>query len=1593
MNCTTLPHKESSLNARESLLSKKAIDEDGRIISEERFHDTVDEITTQARKSYQVDRGPLFARVEVTPSFGGKYFKAEPNELAFNDIDEARKKLAIYDSQESIGSFRQPSSRDKEVVSIEDKVNHFLSSIGVSVEKVDQLTDAAGNKLDAVAKASMLNKIIQVVDGKADMTTLPEEAAHFFVSLLGEENALYKAMFKDIPTYRLYSGVVQQYKGNKLYRRSDGTLNFDMIKKEAIGKLIAEHILVQGVGDEYTESIAKAQKWWEKVWDYITKIFAQSKVNPFQESAKRILANQVQGLKNIHELDSTDEFLQVDNVYSRIKADQQRIHLDNSVDPRTGEKRHQYTVDGKNVRGSVTELLVDKWYKARFPTDNRTERQKNIDSLKAQEGDKVHADAQNIIERYIDANTGELLTVPRPVSTISTNQSIYTKLESYIGELLRSYPAATKFMAEVRIHDAKRNMPGSIDLLVLTPDGAADIYDWKSQEVAKDQTDLKWFKEPAYRIQLEAYRKILTQEYGITRFNKVRAIPIKTNFIYKKEQGTYTPKTLADIEVGSIYPGQIPEDKAYLLPVVAQDEKTGDDKLDKLITQLNTVLEKISQQHFDRDKRYLKAEELNKIRKAIRDLQVRQDIGTFVENGLAEVMKYQDKLDNDTVTKSDVLDSIDILSVYAQAQLLLREQLKNLRKKIGAETDPVAKGELETLQSDFLKMSANSKDVLFNMEEKLKEIGVQIAEKEGISNLLTAEKSMDRMKTLFRSISTLPTRSIQTFYKLLSTSQSKRDFQIDDLNEKLHHIKENVEKWSASKGISRENMFDDILKINADGNWTGDFLDKFSKDYFVTKNEAIKTGDIKWISDNTTFDRERYEKDLASYKAVIETVAYSPDPVKNKERQDKALAAWINARDVDTSDFAKLNKKNYYLKPKEQWYSNKWSNLLKEENKPLKEAFDYFQLLKSFSDKLGMIDFENGFIPSIRQDKLELAVFAGLSNLFNKKGLFETLKVDADKAFGEIDPITGELVKKIPVNFLHDLGVKKADGTIDYSLKSKDLFKVFSIWGNHMYNYEAMQSIKDSAEILVAVERSKKSLVTNVFGNVTEERKEKEGNQTNAEVLENFVKYYVYGQKIGDNADYAIKIGGKEYSATKTGRAVLSFLSLKTLALNVLSGTSTFVGGSGNAFFQASKREHFTEGDWARGLRDFTSRDPKAMAALDYFDVNLEDEKQHHSNQLSINDAVKHVTLDKLFFIQKNGDKAVQYPVALTMMRTHMVEGGKIVDINAFVKNKYDYENSFYSLPTSERKALQSKIDTEVKELKATRSLQATAEVKDKKLIIPGIDRKSQEVYDFRNKIKKVNKNIIGNASHDDINQIRIGILGQVLMQFRSWMPQMVTDRFGDMSYDMDLESYQYGKGRLFLKHLFSSKIFPLIGEMVTGFGANTITRAKQRYVEFKGRMAAQGEEFHMTEAQFIDMYLGNLRSQLREMAVLSSFLAVAFWAKPGSSDRDKSGMRKFIARAMDKYQNEFSFYYSPSEFTQMLKNPIPLVGLLTDFEKFGTQTIGQIYGFALQDDVIMEKNHPFKYLGKIMPITKEAISTYGLFDDDFRKSWGLQNR
>ena len=1531
--------------------------------------------------------------------------------------NEAKRRYAYFSKQEGQVYFQQEEqSTEKPSENIDNKIKSFLASIGVNIKIVQDLTDSKGNKLSGIAVADMLNKIIQVVDGKADITTLSEEAAHFFVEMLGESNPLYKQMFDKITSYKIYSETVDQYRNNKAYKNADGTLNINKLKKEAIGKLIMTHIIKNETNNENKDKINSAKSWWSKLLEWIKNVFKQTSTNPFAEAAQKIINNDISDLNLDVESNETYFQLEAQSGIEKVIKDQDVIKLDESINPKTGEKKHIYTENGKDIIDkngnprSVTNNVVDPWYKNRFPTDSRTTIRKTIDEFSAEKGTDIHADLESILRRFVDKN-GDIKATPSPISKIKTNDVIYAKLEQYVMSLLNEFKGkpGTKFLAEVRLYNRKRNLPGTIDLLIMEPDGTTHIYDWKSQQINKDQTELKWFKPLAYRIQLGEYKKILMEEYGIYKFGKIRAIPIATKYTIANVNGKLTPTGLKDIEMEYDIKN-IPTDKNYLLPVVMLDESTNDPKLDSLIAKLNAVYEKISIGDVQESEKAFKHDELNILKKAINDLHIRKDMTVFIENGLYEINKYYRKIKDNTFGLKDIKDSLLILNVYAEGSVYLEKLFVDIKNQLKTETNPDIKEYLQNLQEDFLKMSQNAKALLIDIKgipgEKnpsgvMARLGNEFAQEEGITTLLNPEVQMDFWKRNFRSLTTLSTAAMNTFAKILRRVQAQRNIKIKDLNSKLQTLRKEHEEWARKKGLTGENIFNPILEIDSKGNWNGDFVRIYSAEYFKLRDEALKNEDVNWIKQNTDFDNDGYKKDLENFKNNVEE-RYPEKNEKTESRKQNLIERWVERHSPD-SKVAYLNKKNFYIKPKAKWQSEKYKTIYAKDssgkyiNEPLKNTYEFFQELIKYSSQIGMLDrYSSRFIPGVYQSAITNIIGSSFKNIYDIQSKFESLVVDSEGGFGNIDPLTGVLKKQMKVYFKKDLGVQNEDGTFDYSNKSKDLFSVFSIWGQQMYNYESMDSIRDKSDILLEIEKIKPRLETNMWSVVKDDKTTIAENSVNAGILEDYINYYIYGEIKGSDVDKAVTINGKDYSLKQATQKVIKAATFKTLALNLLSGTATFVGGTGNAFFQASKKLIFTEKDWIQGTADFTSNNEVTSLGIDFFDLGLDDREKNDVRNLSTSWKKRNMKWDHLLFMQHYGDKWATYPVAAAMLRTFMFDGKNIVSIRDFVKKQNDYDN-FYKLPEGERKRVQKKIDKEIEELQNTKSLKAVGKVENGKFSIPGLEQGSDAAINFRAVVQKTLKGVIGNATRDDMTTLRMGLIGQVLMQFRSWMPQMMAERFGDMTYDVDLETWQYGKARLFVQHLVDGRILPLVKEMIFGFGNNTIEKAKEKYKEFVVQLLAEGkitsEKDFMTEAEFVDMYMGNVRSMMREILLLASFFFLLFLGAGDDDDEDEdvSGFKKYAIKALQKYQNEFSFYYSPTEFTKMLKNPVPLIGVLEDFERFLTQGIGQVYNFGIGDEEGMEKNKPAKYLFKLLPITKEGLNFYALYDDEFRKEWAIK--
>jgi len=465
----------------------------------------------------------------------------------------------------------------------------------------------------------------------------------------------------------------------------------------------------------------------------------------------------------------------------------------------------------------------------------------------------------------------------------------------------------------------------------------------------------------------------------------------------------------------------------------------------------------------------------------------------------------------------------------------------------------------------------------------------------------------------------------------------------------------------------------------------------------------------------------------------------------------------------------------------------------------------------------------------------------------------------------------------------------------------------------------------------------------------------------------------------------------REYSVLKTLSAGISYFSLKTLGLNAISASAQFVGGSGNALFTAQKGIHFTKKTWAKAMM-LTAGNKKAYAALDYFNILQEGNKHNIIDNLSLSTANKVITSENAFVLMRAADKGVQYPVGVAMMLEHMVENGKIVSIQQFVKDKYEYNTTFYNKSKEERDEIRRKIDAEVAELQDKRSLIAIGELdKDGKFSIPGIDKLDISFSDFRSKIKGVNKKIVGNQTRDDINGIRTTLLGTAFMQFKNWIPEMVEDRVAGLQYDPELQTFTYGKLRSFLGDIFSNRAPKLIKAIITGFGENAIDLAKEKYQLLKREAFEKGEDFEISESEFIDIYLGNLKSMMTELTVLIGFAGAVLYVTSGDDDKKKSGLAKYATRALKKYYNEFAFYYNPTELGKLSKSTLPVLGLLEDLQKFVKALALEGYGQVTGDQEVIDNAKPLKYFLRGVPVGQSFMLMMAAADDDFRKEWDIK--
>ena len=205
-------------------------------------------------------------------------------------------------------------------------IKDFIKRIGVDIKSVKDIS-VNGVKQDANGVALIMQKLIQVVEGKED-TVLPEEAMHFAVEIIQQTDPkLFNTLLKEINGYRILQEVIDTYGSDPNYQTKDGKPDILKLKKEAIAKVLAEVVIDKSEGlSENANNLAKVESWWRTILDALKRIFQKS---GFDTAAMKVLTGEAIGTVDDIRAEEDAIFLQKSTsqeaVYNKLKDIQSKI--------------------------------------------------------------------------------------------------------------------------------------------------------------------------------------------------------------------------------------------------------------------------------------------------------------------------------------------------------------------------------------------------------------------------------------------------------------------------------------------------------------------------------------------------------------------------------------------------------------------------------------------------------------------------------------------------------------------------------------------------------------------------------------------------------------------------------------------------------------------------------------------------------------------------------------------------------------------------------------------------------------------------------------------------------------------------------------------------------------------------------------------------------------------------------------------------------------------------------------------------------------------------------------------------------------------
>ena len=1533
---------------------------------------------------------------------------------------------------------------------LQESLENFLAGINVKIETVDNIHDKNNNKLDVVGKGQMLQRVIEVASGKSDVNTLAEESAHFTVELLRADlNPLYTSMLRLIENYAEYQEMLDP--NSFYYKQYAGEV--DMLKREAIGKVIAKHIMNKGTDlntqELNKENISRLQRWWEKVLNFLKKVLGRG-VNPFVKSAEIILDSKLQDVLRTdpNQLVLPDtEFFQDSNdktltPLERIEKDQsiykpQQVDIaDNplfkllSEDGALQIRRYVNLQTGEILENSMSDkssLEFKKSQKDYFGYSPEQEAKFRMHSkLRTDAGNRIHG----VMEELINYHSGQSKVTPAELEKKYTEYGkFFRKINAYAkylvndinsiqAEINRTNPkqkGKAQIRTELMVINKKTNSGGTIDLVAFFSDGSAAIFDYKSKiaNVAKAgarmgnngkiilDKDLWLDSSDTYSLQIGQYNQTLVSQYGVTQVRRSRILPILLSF-QKNAQGV-PMNIVQDVQLET-------DESPYMSQLPVSKEITGMPKVDKLIDDETRRLKLLQAEQ--KTSSYADSQRLQRqieaSRKILRDLQLDQSIDSVLTeafrlaNNTIKALSVENEFLEDGSINPEYMTISDLNNAYRD---LIHFRNFTTMDEVVSKLKGKRKEVIEKALSEVKTKIDAALDGTNSIKEKMMERLIALTNKEGVKGINTFNRQIGKVTADWVS------RSNQSHPALRYIHQTKSAIEANLVRlekELAAEIEDRVKALENKfgKGVA---IYDKLINPKTMNLWA-----RFNAQFTEDRKKSYEDKNIEWLKTYMEVNKDLFDKEFNNWKSnQVKLLRESGMPAT---QQGKKLAAW-EKRFNPKYDSAWLNPTNPFIKvTKDNVKLNKYlaPEFMEIQQTPELKDFYEFHVTRTMEFlKLMGSNKSYNFITNIHKDMVDQALEGDWSLGSMKQSFLDMFQVkEHDIQFG-MEDMDGNFLRNVPRFGLAELTRTDENGrqTRDVSLKSKELGKSLYLLGKsaYMYHYlnelaptmqmmESLYTMKDG--ILEAKEDKTGSLITDVLGNVIPTL-----NQTNTDTITEYINAEFFGRSL-TTKDVVSKSGT---SRNKTVLTLKNYTTVATLGLKVPVAMGALGAGFLGLEMQAAKGLYITKKNLRRAEVAYFTRDPKLRAIFEYFDITLEDMSKRRADLLSSNTRAKFMTSDRWYEFLARADRTLDAVAASAMAMNYGVhpKTGKL----ELLKDLPDGTASLWD--TIEYTETENYSSTGTKDRYNSR--------------IPGVENlenNNNNWISFKQKVARQGSKVKGAVPKEDSFNSQTKLINRLFMQYRSWLPGIAFERFGNLRYDYIMENFDQGTWKSLWGNIGKDAAFNDFGQLVDvethmhiftmdalkdllkigvdvgTFGlTNTYNikenRAKLEFESFLVEQSGNPEfEFNTEEEKevlfnkFIDFKRGNIKGALMELKAIFALLIIMMalggdWDEDGKIDANQTWIGRKMNGIFNRIYRETAVFYDLREMTGPRSSGIPLISLAQNGLKWVGNSYDEIGDTMFGEDNVRDRSGLGYYSWKFVPGVQGLVQAAEIYPQD----------